>query len=74
MEIRIGVQNVTRELVLDIDESVDEIKGRIQEALTNGTVLELKDTKGREIMIPSAVIGYFEIGDATPRPVGFVAH
>lgn len=73
MEIRIGVQNVAREVVIETDTGSDEITRLVSDALAAGSVLRLQDTKGRQVMVPAGIIGYVEIGTETARPVGFVA-
>lgn len=73
MEIRIGVQNVARELVLESDASSDEINKKVDSALEGKGPLRLEDSKGRVVLVPANVLGYVEIGTQTPRPVGFAA-
>ena len=70
MEITIGVQNVPRELVLETDATAESVTKSVRKALEAGTVIELTDTRGRQILVPAANIGYIEIGDETRR-VGF---
>ncbi|MEO9248002.1 DUF3107 domain-containing protein [Citricoccus nitrophenolicus] len=72
MEIRIGVQNVAREVVIESDASNEDVARLVTDALADGGPLRLKDTKGRLVLVPSTIIGYVEIGTETPRPVGFV--
>lgn len=73
MEVRIGVQNVAREIVFETNASSAEVSEKIEAAINNAAVLKLKDKKDRDIVIPGASLGYAEIGDDTPRPVGFAA-
>lgn len=70
MEIRIGVQNVSREIVLETDKSADDIAAIVAQAVAGGT-LELTDVKGRRIVVPSAAIGYVDMGEESKRRVGF---
>ncbi|MBM7051086.1 MULTISPECIES: DUF3107 domain-containing protein [unclassified Rothia (in: high G+C Gram-positive bacteria)] len=71
MDIKIGVQNVQREIVVDTDESADAVKAKVAESLANGSVLELTDSKGTIILVPGAQLGYVEIGAETKRRIGF---
>lgn len=71
MEITIGVQNVTRELVVETDQSSDEVAAAVKEALDGGTALELTDARGRRVIVPTTAIGYVELGTEASRPVGF---
>lgn len=71
MEIRIGIQNVAREVVLESELSNSEVNDLISKAIADGTSLALKDPKGREVLIPSAGIAYVEIGPEEVRRVGF---
>ncbi|MGO1183719.1 MAG: DUF3107 domain-containing protein [Micrococcaceae bacterium] len=73
MEIRIGIQHVAREIVLETEAGADEVNEKVQASLSRGEVLELTDKKGKTLLVPAAGIGYVEVGDATARPVGFAA-
>jgi hypothetical protein len=72
MEVKIGVQNVNRELVLDTDESSEDIEATIANALTNDSkVVSLTDTKGRKVIVPTDKLAYVELGSPTIGQVGF---
>ncbi|SDC37045.1 Protein of unknown function [Sanguibacter gelidistatuariae] len=71
MDITIGVQNLAREITVETDATADEITKLVTAALSGGPVLELVDTKGRRVLVPSATIGYVEIGTEEQRKVGF---
>lgn len=73
MEVKIGIQNVGREIVLDSAQSPDEVAEIASRAMNGGAELRLTDSKGRLVIIPSNVLGYVEIGAEGPRPVGFGA-
>ncbi len=70
MEIRIGVQNITREITLESDLSMEDLSKVISDALA-GKVLELTQAKGGRIVVPTAAIGYIDIGTEEKRRVGF---
>lgn len=72
MEIRIGVQNVARELVVETDKTSDEVVAMVAAAVSGGT-LDVVDVKGKRVVVPSASIGYVEIGEENKRRVGFGA-
>ncbi len=72
MEIRIGVQNVSRELVVETDLSADAIAQLVADAVA-GSTLDITDSKGRRVVVPSGSIGYVEIGEENKRFVGFTA-
>ncbi|MCI2239196.1 DUF3107 domain-containing protein [Paenibacillus sp. TRM 82003] len=71
MEVRIGVQNVARELVFESAQNAEEITAAVSAALGEGTVLQLKDEKGRTVVVPAASLGYVDIGASEVRKVGF---
>lgn len=73
VEITIGVQHLARELVVESDLTADEAANQISAALSEGKTLELDDSRGRRVIVPTASIGYVEIGSETTRPVGFGA-
>ncbi|MDT0186615.1 DUF3107 domain-containing protein [Microbacterium sp. ARD31] len=71
MEVKIGVQNAQRELVLDTDSTPDDIESKLTEALAAGGVLRLADVKGRAVVVPADKIAYVELGNPTASTVGF---
>lgn len=73
MEIHIGIQNVSREIVFETDLSKDEVLERVRAAVKDNTPLELTDTKDGTVVVPAGVLGYVEIADTTSRRVGFIA-
>lgn len=73
MDIKIGIQNIGRELSIDTDASADEIQQQIGEALSGNGVLTLSDAKGRRLIVPAQAIGYVDLGQEHTRPVGFGA-
>jgi hypothetical protein len=70
VEITIGVQNLPREVTLDSDQTVEEVTKAVRSALA-GNALELTDQRGRRVIVPTAAIGYIEIGAETRGRVGF---
>ena len=71
VEITIGVQNLTREIVLELEQTADEIAAAVAAALSGRPALELQDVRGRRIIVPTATIGYVEIGSEAKARVGF---
>ncbi|ACZ29814.1 hypothetical protein Xcel_0776 [Xylanimonas cellulosilytica DSM 15894] len=71
MEITIGVQNLPRELSVDTDLTADQVAETLKKALADGGVLELTDARGRRVLVPTATIGYVEVGPEETRRVGF---
>lgn len=72
MEVKIGVQNANRELVLDSGESADDVAKAVSAALSDQEgVLTLTDTRGRKVLVPTAKLAYVEIGSPTSGQVGF---
>ena len=73
MEIRIGVIYTARELVLDVEESVEQITKSVENAVGGPTTtLWLNDKKGKRVGIPTDKIAYIEVAsDSGDRQVGF---
>lgn len=72
MDIKIGVTDSPRELVISTAQTPDEVEQAIVTSLGDETaVLALTDEKGRRYLVPSAKIAYVEIGAADNRKVGF---
>ncbi|WDF32469.1 DUF3107 domain-containing protein [Arthrobacter agilis] len=73
MEVKIGIQNVNREIVVESSESADAIAELVAAAMGGGSELRLKDSKGRQVIVPTSALGYVEIGAEESRRVGFGA-
>ncbi len=73
MEVKIGVQQSARELVLDSTLSPDQVASAVEKALAGDGVLSLTDDKGRRVLVPAAKLAYVEIAQAEARRVGFGA-
>jgi hypothetical protein len=72
VEVKIGVQNASRELVLDSSQSTDDVEKAVAEALhADDGLLVLSDTKGRKVIVPTDKLAYVEIGSPTAGQVGF---
>ena len=73
MEIAIGVEFTPRELRLETDETVADVRKRIEDAYSGEErVLWLTDRKGKQIGIPLTKLTYVEIdAGADSKPVGF---
>ncbi|MEU4841688.1 MULTISPECIES: DUF3107 domain-containing protein [Nocardia] len=74
MEVKIGISDSPRELVIASSQSPDEVEALVSEALaaTSG-VLALADEKGRKYLIQAGKVAYVEIGAVTGGRVGFAA-
>lgn len=74
MEIRIGIVNGARELSFESNEKIANIEAAVAAALAGSQpYLKLEDDKGKSYLIPTASIGFVEIGNDQARRVGFVA-
>jgi polysaccharide deacetylase 2 family uncharacterized protein YibQ len=72
VEVKIGVQNASRELVLDSSESADSVEKSVAAALAEDAgVLTLADSKGRKVLVPVSKLAYVEIGSPSTGRVGF---
>jgi hypothetical protein len=74
VDIRIGITNSPREINFESSQSASEIETVVATALdAKSSYISLKDDKGKLYVIPTAALGYVEIGSDTSRRVGFVA-
>ncbi|MBT0770376.1 DUF3107 domain-containing protein [Kineosporia sp. J2-2] len=71
MEVKIGVRDIPRDIVLESTDTADSVVKAVESAISSNTLLRLKDDKGRLIVVPGAQIGYVEIGAEETRRVGF---
>ena len=75
MEVKIGVADSPRELVVSSALTPDEIAKLVSEALrTSAGLLPLVDEKGRRIVVPVARVAYVDIAPADARRVGFAGN
>jgi hypothetical protein len=72
VEVKIGVAESPRELVVSSAQSPDEVEALVSDALKNPTgLLNLVDEKGKRFVLPASKVSYVEIGPADTRRVGF---
>jgi hypothetical protein len=71
VEVKIGVQNVAREIIFETEASADEVTRAVSAAIEKGTALTLTGEKGRQLLVPAGVLGYVQIGETEKRGVGF---
>ncbi|GAA2560311.1 DUF3107 domain-containing protein [Pseudonocardia hydrocarbonoxydans] len=72
MEVKIGIAESQRELVVSSDQTPDEVSKLVDEALAGGDgLLRLVDEKGRKYVVRAAHIAYVEIAPEEGRRVGF---
>ena len=70
MEIKIGVQNTPRELVVDSNLTSEDVENAVREAISGG-VLSLTDSKGRRVIVPGDRLAYVEVTTSITGTVGF---
>jgi hypothetical protein len=74
VEVKIGIQSVPRELVVETDTPADQVERDVSVALENASghaVLALAVAKGGKVLVPADKIAYVEFGDTEGRRVGF---
>ena len=71
MEVKIGIAESARELVVSSDQTPDEVQKLVDASLNGGDpLLKLVDDKGRRFLVRADQIAYVEIAPAERR-VGF---
>ena len=71
MEVKIGIQSIPRELVVETNASAEEVERSLAKALSDGGLFVLADDKDGKIMVPADKIGYVEFSGVEQRRVGF---
>ena len=74
MEVKIGIQSVPRELVVETDATAEEIQRDLAAALSapgGPGLLTLVSSKGGRVLIPADKIAFIEFGGEPSRRVGF---
>jgi hypothetical protein len=73
VEVKIGVQQAAREVVLESAQPVEDVVALVTDAVKDGTTLILNDDKGRTVVVPGDRIAYVEIGAGERGRIGFGA-
>jgi hypothetical protein len=74
VEVKIGIQSIPRELVVDTDATAEEIERDLAAALAakdGAALLTLTTQKGGRVLIPADKIAFVEFGGDQSRRVGF---
>ena len=71
MEIKVGIQHVNREIVVETTGSAAVIEKAFTLALEQDGLLTLVDERGRKVLVKASVISYLDIGEESARRVGF---
>jgi hypothetical protein len=72
VEVKIGVAESQRELVVSSSDSPEKVEALVTEALRDDRgLLTLVDEKGKRFVIPASRVAYVEIGPVEGRRVGF---
>jgi hypothetical protein len=73
VEVKIGIQSVPRELVVETDTPAEVIERDLSAALEKGdqAVFALSVAKGGRVLVPADKIAYVEWGGPEVRRVGF---
>ncbi|RYP82490.1 DUF3107 domain-containing protein [Nocardioides guangzhouensis] len=71
MEVKIGIQQAARELVVETDDDAEAVEKQVSEAVASEGLLALTDNKGRRVLVPTARLAYVEIGTGATGHVGF---
>ncbi len=73
MEVKIGIRQSNREVVVESDLSADELADTVAAVIRDDTILTLDDTKtkGRRVLVPAGEIAYLETGPEHQGRVGF---
>ena len=73
MEVKIGIQSVPRELVVETDTPAADIERDLFAALEKGgqSIFTVALAKGGKVLVPADKIAYVEFAGVEARRVGF---
>jgi hypothetical protein len=71
VEIKIGIQSVPRELLVETKSSFEEVQRALAAAVADGGVFVLGDDRNGRVLIPADKVAYLEVGGSEPRRIGF---
>ena len=66
MEIKVGIQHVSREIVVETTESAADIEKSLEKALGGDGFFTVTDERGRKVLIPASKIAYVASARRTP--------
>jgi hypothetical protein len=70
VEVKIGIQNIGREIVLESAQDADAVAKLVEEAIGKGAELRLADEKGRVVIVPPPDRRNVHSGPEAPRRDG----
>jgi hypothetical protein len=73
VEVKIGIQSIPRELVVETDTPGDELEQLLANALADGekAIFAISVAKGGKLLVPADKIAYIEFGAPENRRMGF---
>ena len=74
MEVKIGMQSVPRELIVETDATAEEIERNLATALAAAdgkAIFALTTQKGGRVLVPADKIAFIEFSTDQARRVGF---
>jgi uncharacterized protein DUF3107 len=71
VEVKIGIQSITRELVVETTSTTEEVERALNGALKDGGMFTVLDEKGGRVLVPADKIGYVELSGSEQRRIGF---
>jgi hypothetical protein len=71
VEVKIGIQSIPRELVVETTSPAEEIEQALAQALADGGLFALSDGQGGKTLVPADKIGYVEFSGSDQRRIGF---
>ena len=74
MEVKIGMQSVPRELIVETDATAEEIERNLAAALAAAdgkAIFALTTQKGGRVLVPADKIAFIEFSTDQARRVGF---
>lgn len=71
MEVKIGVVYAPRELVVETEQTPEQVEKALSKALVDGGIFSLVDEKGHRVVVAVDKIAYLEIAKPDDRKVGF---
>jgi hypothetical protein len=71
VEVKIGIQMAPRELVVETESAVEDVKQALTAALADNKLFVLTDKRGGTVLVPAEKIAYVELDQSEPRRIGF---
>ncbi len=71
MKVVFGMRDMATPLLVDVNEDTESLLDRTKTAIAAGTVLELTDSKGDQLLVNGSTVAFIQVSSEQNHKVGF---